>query len=71
MRAADPIDAARFLRVAGQRPCHCRTAKKTDERPPSHLRLYVEAKIIAARSRSVEGVGVRIAERQTDVRFGS
>jgi hypothetical protein len=23
--AADPIHAARFLRVAGQRPCHCRT----------------------------------------------
>ena len=70
MQAADPIHAARFLRVAGQRPCHCRTTKKTDERPPSHLRPYVEA-IIAARSSSVEGVGVRIAERQIDVRLGS
>jgi hypothetical protein len=43
MQAADPIHAARFLRVAGQRPCHCRTTKKTDERPPSHLRPYVES----------------------------
>ena len=58
MQTADPINAARFLSVAGQRPCHCRTTKKTDERPPSHLRPYVEAKIIAARSSSVEGVGV-------------
>jgi hypothetical protein len=36
MQAADPIHTARFLRVAGQRPCHCRTTKKTDERPPLH-----------------------------------
>ena len=58
LQAADPINAARFLSVAGQRPCHCRTTKKTDERPPSHLRPYVEVRIIAARSSSVEGVGV-------------
>ena len=36
MQAADPIHTAGFLRVAGQRPCHCRTTKKTDERPPLH-----------------------------------
>ena len=57
MQAADPINAARFLSVAGQWPSHCRTTKKTDERPPSHLRPYVEARIIAAGSGSVEGVG--------------
>jgi hypothetical protein len=58
MQAADPINAARFLRVASQRPCRCGTTKKTNERPPFHLRPYVEAKIIAARSSSVEGVRV-------------
>jgi hypothetical protein len=56
MQAADPINAARFLRMASQRPCHCGTTKKTDERPPSHLPPYVEDRIIAARSSSVEGL---------------
>ena len=44
MQAADPIHAARFLRVAGQRPRHRRATEQRDELPPPHHSITSSAR---------------------------
>ena len=71
-------NAARLIRYTRPGSCVWPANGHATAAPPKRLmnarRLisapYVEA-IIAARSSSVEGVGVRIAQRQIDVRSGS